>query len=170
MAKRNKVALDSVWDFDQQEIVEDTLPNGTEVRLTVGWFSAYAHAFYEALVRETFQYAKDEYGLDPVELIEAEAKEGVSAQAYKYQSLWQRCWMLAGLRKVEVKPVGGVWTVDDLPARWRNINTFVDAVPKGLYESWRDAVMRLNPQLFTVAQDDDAKKNEPTTSPASTAE
>lgn len=165
MAESNKVTLDSIWDYQEgEETVEGLLPNGAEVKLTISVYSAYMDAFHLALINQTFNYVQEKYGMGPVEVMQAEDNPNFASLVHKFGSMWERCWMLPAVTKVEVRAnADAEWVEDQLPAKWRNIETFTNAIPKKLYRDWREVVMRLNPELFTKPQTDDAKKNEPPT-------
>ncbi len=163
MAKVKKpvATIPGVWEWDQERVIETTLPSGAEIRLTVGWLSGYQNALYKTLSGQMFKHAKEKFGLEPMEFLEADTGNDISPRSLKFASMWQRCWMLAALRKVEVKPVDGEWQESELPPSWTDMDGFVYAVPTDLYEEWRDTVIELNPQLFSINQSEPEKKDEP---------
>ena len=163
MAKVKKpiAVLPGIWEWDRERVIEEVLPSGASIRLTVGWLSGYQNALYKTMARQMFAHAQEKFGFEPSEFLEAEEKAGMSPLGMKFSSMWQRCWMLAGLRKVEVKAIGGEWQESELPPSWTDIDKFTYAVPSNIYEPWRDAVIELNPQLFSVNQSEPEKKDEP---------
>lgn len=165
MAKVKKpiVVVPGVWEWDQSKQIEETLPTGAQIRLTIGWLSGYQMAQYRVLYNETILYAIEKHGITPTELIEGEDPLGVIAT--EVQSWWERAFMFSALRKVEIKhgSTGSPdeWIETEFPPAWREIETFRYSIPDALYTQWRAATMDLNPQIFSVKQSEPEKKDEP---------
>jgi len=160
MAKVKKpvAVVPGIWEWDQERVIEEVLPSGAEIRLTVGWLSGYQMAQYRVLYQETILYAMEKHGVTPSELVEGE--DGLSPITTEVQSWWERAFMFSALRKVEVK-AGEEWHVTEFPPAWREIETFRYSVPDNLYAQWRAATMDLNPQIFSARQSEPEKKDEP---------
>ncbi len=160
MAKVKKpvATIPGVWEWDQEKTIEEKLPSGAEIRLTVGWLSGYQMAQYRVLYNETVLYAMEKHGVTPSELIEDE--DPLGAISTEVQSWWERAFMFSALRKVELLQ-GDEWVVTEFPPPWREIETFRYSIPDALYTQWRAATMELNPQIFSAKQSEPEKKDEP---------
>lgn len=160
MAKVKKpiAVLPGIWEFDAERVIESVLPNGTPIRVTVGWLSGYQTALWRVLRSEAVVHSIDKYGEDPMAVLDDEAP--LSEKRTEVQSWFERAIMLSALRKVEVKQ-DGEWLETELPESWRNVTTFKFSIPEDLQLKWRDASIDLNPQIFSVKQDEDEKKDEP---------
>ena len=160
MAKVKKLIaiLPGIWEFDQERTFEEKLPSGAEIRMTVGWLSGYQTAQYEVAKYEAMRHAQDKYGVTASELLQDNAS--MSPIFIEVQSWFERAYMLAALRKVEVKQ-GDEWLETELPDAWHDIDRFKFAVPSSIFNQWRDATLDLNPQIFTAKPDESEKKDEP---------
>lgn len=160
MAKVKKpiAIIPGIWEFDAERVIESVLPNGTPIRVTVGWLSGYQTALWRVLRSEAVVHSIEKYGEDPMAVLDDEAP--LSEKRTEVQSWFERAIMLSALRKVEVEQEGE-WLETELPPSWRDVTTFKFSIPEDLQTRWRDASIDLNPQIFSVKQDEDEKKDEP---------
>ncbi len=160
MAKVKKpvATIPGIWEWDQEKIIEDVLPNGTPIRLTVGWCSGYQTAQYEVGRYEAMLHAQEKYDVSAGELLRDNTS--MSPVFIEVQSWFERASMFAALRKVEVKQ-GDEWQATEFPPTWYDIENFRFVVPSGLFEKWRAATHDLNPQIFTAKPSEPEKKDEP---------
>ena len=145
----------NIWDWQERTAVEATLPNGAQIRLTVGACSGYEDAVYEALLREARTYVKDTYGVEATAFV----ADGNPEHLAEWGLLHQRAVMLGSLLKTETRASeADEWQKDELPLTWRGIATFARAIPAPLYDQWLAAAVALNPGQFYKLTGDDQKK------------
>lgn len=160
MAKVKKpiAVLPGIWEHDAERVVEGVLPSGVPIRVTVGWLSGYQTALWRVLRSEAVVYSIEKYGEDPMDLLADEAP--LSEKRTEVQSWFERAIALSALRKVEVEQ-DGEWLETELPPSWRDVDTFKFSIPEDLQIQWVRYAIDLNPQIFSVKQDEDEKKDEP---------
>lgn len=124
------------------------------MRATISTLNALQHARYQAYLRSARAW------------IDAEA---ANASEEERLALFDVCikWAtaLAALVRLEERTIdrnGGAdeaWTAIDAPAAWRTVEGFLEDVPADLAAALYVATVELNPGLFGLANDEDAKKN-----------
>jgi hypothetical protein len=156
--KKPTPVVPGIWEFDQVRVFEETLPNGVEIRLTVGWLSGYRDALYQMSRGEAMRHAEEKYGVSSGELLRDNAFG--TPLFTEVQSWFERAYMFAALRKVEVKQ-GDDWVETEMPESWHDMDNFKFAIPGTLLEKWLNAAIDTNPQIFSVKQSEPEKKDEP---------
>ena len=161
------MATQDIWAWQQADTVEDELPNGTQVRLLIVSCAQEEIGHYSAYMSETNDYIKVIHGFDAQKFLSAKDDDTIVQRVLEWTGYQERAYMLAALKKVEVKAADATeWTETQLPDTWRKIATFAKSIPPHFYRLWRDKVVELNPNVFVVANTDEAKKKGKANAPA----
>lgn len=125
-----------------------------QVRATISTFNALQHARYQAHLRTARSWLDAEA---------AASDENARTELFDVCFKWAA--VLAGLVRLESRRIvrsgdgNEPWAMIELPADWRTVDGFLENVPAELAAAIYSAVLDLNPGLFGLATDDDAKKN-----------
>lgn len=153
------MATEDPWAWQSEDTVEGELPNGTQVRLYLISCSQKEIGYYSAYMSETNDYIKVIHGFDAQKFLSAKGDDTVVQRVLEWTGYQERAYMLAALKKVELKRAGSTeWEETTLPDTWRKIATFHAAIPPHFYRLWRDKALVLNPNVFVTNNTDEAKK------------
>lgn len=127
-----------------------------EVRFTLGTITAYQLGRYDAYRRQLGDWLTEKLGQDA----DTETAEG--SQLFTQGLRWARA--RAALLKVEQRtidyqgPDAVTWAEVEIPAGWDTPDGFLGEVPAGVVAKLARTANAVNPNLFTVPTNEEAKK------------
>lgn len=127
-----------------------TLPSGAQGRITVGICSVRDGGRHSRYLWEAQEYIKQNYEDSTIDIFSDHHNDLIA--------LRHRAAMLASFRRYEYLNGDGSYHEADLPGEWVDIHTFMDAMPKAVYDAWLEGTILLNPDLLDAQIDDEKKK------------